>query len=334
MASLIDTLPGLRMPVADVTAFLSRMWHQDPEQRNAEHSAFRASQMNLVLHFGLATSEEEARERFDTAIEFAQRYPCRIIVLCPEREARGEDLLEGKLFTQCYIGQSLRSMCCCEALMLSYPPNEDGFLENQVSIWLESDLPTYHWFNRVPLDRISEQYLDFVRLARRVLYDSSVEPEGFADLDWPHPRRVYDLARARLLPVLQSVGQFLSSYRPAVLVEDLEAVTVRHPGEKRGEGRNLLEWVKGGITGCCEQSGAQSADDIAFRCENWDQEDEGLHIRMEWSYAGDRKQFSWDLEDKTRMACIRADFGQGVIEHPQKVKKMPRAQALSEALFF
>lgn len=332
MASIIDHLPGLRLPVADVTSFLSHMWNQDLDQRNADHSAFRASQMNLVLHFGLATPPEEARERFDTAVAFAQRYPCRIIVLCPETEASGEELLEGKLFTQCYIGEDLRSMCCCEALMLSYPPNEDGFLENQVSIWLESDLPTYHWFNRVPLDRISRQYLDFVRQARRVVYDSTIEPDGFVQLDWPHPRRLHDLARARLLPVLQSIGQFLSSYDPARLVGGLVGIRVGCRREVSGEGRQLLAWVRGCIRGCCEQSGV-AADSITFACETVEADDAGL-LRMDWTYATEDRHFSWELERETQRACIRADFGQGAIEHPQNVKRLPGALALSEALFF
>ena len=34
-------------------------------------SEFRASQMNLVLHFGRTVSPEEAKERFEIAVRFA-----------------------------------------------------------------------------------------------------------------------------------------------------------------------------------------------------------------------------------------------------------------------
>ena len=48
--------------------------------------------------------------------------------------------MESKLFSQCYIGESHREMCCCEALLLSYKSEDFGHLANQVSIWLEGDL--------------------------------------------------------------------------------------------------------------------------------------------------------------------------------------------------
>ena len=43
--------------------------------------------------------------------------------------------------------------------MLGYTPDDAEFLEHQISVWLESDLPTYHWFHRVPEERILRSYL-------------------------------------------------------------------------------------------------------------------------------------------------------------------------------
>jgi hypothetical protein len=37
--------------------------------------------MNLVLMFGAGVSPEDAQARFDEAIRFAQRYPCRLVIL-------------------------------------------------------------------------------------------------------------------------------------------------------------------------------------------------------------------------------------------------------------
>ncbi|MEM7792628.1 MAG: hypothetical protein AAF546_14580, partial [Verrucomicrobiota bacterium] len=133
MAKLIDTLPGIELPVSEVTRRLATMWEVETTSSLSE---FRASQMNLVLHFGLDVSAEEARERFDTVIQFAQRYPSRIIILCPERD-RKDGSMTAKLFSQCYIGESHREMCCCEALLLGYTSEDFGYLSNQVSIWLE-----------------------------------------------------------------------------------------------------------------------------------------------------------------------------------------------------
>src|SRR5690606_27011084 len=131
MAELIDALPGVELPVGEVTNHLASMWETGP---SGSPSEFRASQMNVVLHFGLEVTPEEARERFDSLIRFAQRYPSRIIVLCPSR-TRDDGTMASKLFSQCYIGDSHREMCCCEALLLSYKSENFGYLSNQVSVW-------------------------------------------------------------------------------------------------------------------------------------------------------------------------------------------------------
>ena len=120
------------------------MWEADASLGSP--SEFRASQMNLVLHFGLDVNEADARARFDTVIRFAQRYPSRIIVLCPTREEGAG--MRAKLFSQCYIGETHREMCCCEACCCY--KSKPGYLANQVSIWLEGDLPRYHWFMVCP----------------------------------------------------------------------------------------------------------------------------------------------------------------------------------------
>ena len=122
------------------------MWEGDASPDSP--SEFRASQMNVVLHFGLDVTPEDAKLRFDALIRFAQRYPSRIIVLCPTRELQSG--MSAKLFSQCYIGETHREMCCCEALLLGYKSEDVGYLANQVSIWLEGDLPTYHWLSGVP----------------------------------------------------------------------------------------------------------------------------------------------------------------------------------------
>ena len=75
MKDLIDELPGLDLPVGEVTDRLELMWDSDA---SGSPSAFRASQMNVVLHFGWDVTAEQAQERFTTLLTFAQRYPHRV----------------------------------------------------------------------------------------------------------------------------------------------------------------------------------------------------------------------------------------------------------------
>ena len=105
MAELIDTLPGIDLPVGDVSRDLSKMWDGHAENALTE---FRASQMNLILHFGRKVDFEDAKKRFEVAVRFAQRYPSRIIVLCPFIE-EGQ-AMRAKLYSQCFIGDSPRNV--------------------------------------------------------------------------------------------------------------------------------------------------------------------------------------------------------------------------------
>mgnify|MGYP001545253519 FL=1 len=116
MAELITHLPGQELAVSAVEKRLRQMWDADGE---ASPSHFRASQMNIVLHFGFQVTPAEALEAFNSLLRFVQRYPGRIIVLCPS-ETRQDGSMGAKLFSQCYIGPSQREMCCCEALMLAF----------------------------------------------------------------------------------------------------------------------------------------------------------------------------------------------------------------------
>jgi hypothetical protein len=287
--------------------------------------------MNLVLHFGLSTLPEEALAEFNQAIEFAQVYPCRIVVLCPLKETHQDSFLQGKLFSQCYIGPSTRQMCCCEALIMGYPVGATGFLENQVSVWLETDLPVYHWLHRVPARRIEELYLPYVKMCTRVIYDSCIEGPDYAKVHWPKGETVMDLAYARLLPVRQSIGQFLSSYKPAILVEGLVRIECRYQAGADGEAANLLRWQEGCLEKCAH--GGDGYDEMAFSTHPLEAGSPNA-LEVEWQYDGGKKHFRWTQAKDSDCVNIAADFGSGPVDLPQHVKPMPQVKVLAEALFF
>ncbi|HAV13703.1 MAG TPA: hypothetical protein DCX06_09495 [Opitutae bacterium] len=326
MAELIDALPGIELPVGEVTARLATMWDGGPASASAE---FRASQMNLVLHFGLDVSAEQARERFETVLQFAQRYPSRIIVLCPSKEV-GDGSMSAKLFSQCYIGESHREMCCCEALLLGYKSEDCGYLSNQVSVWLEPDLPTYHWFSGVPGKRIESYFENLLIGVRRCVYDSSCETEDLSKLDWPSATSASDLAKARLLPVRQAVGQFLSGYKIESLCHGLKRVTVSHDDSMSGEGQRLMEWIKDCLGECnkCTDCAAAKAEFSTVNCDTSE-----CSLCLEWEYDDDR-YFQWRKFSDGSLGEIQAYLGKSKEIIPTRVKPLAPEQALSEALFF
>ncbi|WOO41659.1 glucose-6-phosphate dehydrogenase assembly protein OpcA [Rubellicoccus peritrichatus] len=329
-ATIFDLLPGQVMQVSEFSPILSKMWSVAMEPGQKPPSEFRASQMNVVLHMGLRTPPEEAHERFQTVIEFAQKYPCRIIVLCPMGREHSDRLLQGKLFSQCYIGDDLRDMCCIEAIIVGYPTREAGFLSNSVSVWLENDLPTYHWFNRVPAERIEQYHMDFVKHTSRVVYDSSIETEDFSKIPWPRAEAAKDLAHARILPVRQNIGQFLSSFAPQKLIEGLKAVTVRHNERRVGEANNLLKWAS-----CCLETCAKSNKvelTAALTCDLSPKDSDNC-LELEFSYDNE-SHFLWTHKTGCDVASVTADFGTGRISIPMQVSFLKGEKALSEALFF
>ncbi len=328
MAELIDALPGIALPVEEVTCRLDTMWAGDASEHSP--SEFRASQMNVVLHFGKETSPADARNRFDGLIRFAQRYPSRIIVLCP-REA-GSGAMTARLFSQCYIGSTHREMCCCEALLLSYQPEDSGYLSNQVSTWLESDLPTYHWFSGVPRQRIEGYFENLLTGVRRCVYDSSIEPDDLAALDWPQPNRVRDLAAARILPVRQSIGQYLSGHDMESLCCGLADVTIRHAPGFSGEAAALCQWV----ASCLARHCAEPGEDNGFPPIGAPVADPAPGtpcLSMEWRYDNNNR-LCWSMQEDGTRGEIVACFAGREERIPTHIRLLPLENALAEALFF
>ena len=328
MKDLIDELPGLDLPVGEVTERLELMWESDAAY---SPSAFRASQMNVVLHFGLVVTAEQAQERFTTLLTFAQRYPSRIIVLCPSRSIK-DGSMRAKLFSQCYIGDSHREMCGCEALLLGYEPDNCGYLANQVSVWLEPDLPSYHWFCGVPSTRIELYSDNLLKGVRRSIYDSSFEGEDLSQLDWPEPSRVGDLASARLLPVRQALGQFLSGYEMRGLCVNLNSVIVRHCEAMSGEGTRLMEWLRDCL-GECEKCGDLAALETKYIVENCGECESDCSLALEFKYS-DGRYFKWRKFAEGSMGEIEASLGKSEEKISTRVKPMGAEQMIAEALFF
>jgi hypothetical protein len=330
MHSVFENMPGLDVPVGKVIATLADIWEVNREAAAGAPSAFRASQMNLVLHFGLGVTPEEARGRFDVAVRFAQRYPCRILVLCPVAET-SEIQVRAKVFAECYVGRSRQEMACCEAIILSYAKESRGFLENQVSILVESDLPTYYWPNHFSEGRKIHDYLFFVNVAQRVVVDSSVDGDDVLALGWPRAEVVRDLVHARLLPVRQVLGQFLAGFPPAALATGLRRVTVTCCGERAPEGRVLSRWIRGRLEACAATAaGLAVPKEFAVNVvESGGCERLAVHLDYEGEGA-----ITWTADLAAKRAEARAAFHGGSLELTTSVSLLGPEAALAEAMFF
>ncbi len=329
MNSAFDALPGITVPVAEITSSLARLWEGAPAGAAADAPAeFRASQMNLVLHLGLPTTPGDAVAQLGAALRFTQRYPARILVLCP-RPAGGADLaMRAKIYSECFIGKSRHERSCIEAVMLSYPQERRDFLEDQVSIIVEPDLPVYYWVHRMSQVAKIATYQWLLRNSRRFLFDSAVSVAEARTFDWPRTDGFRDLVQARLLPVRQSMGQFLSAYPPEAITRGLEAVTVSCRPEYAAEARVLLEWTRVRLEAC----GAAGAAAATYRTKAVPA---GATSSLELTFTcTDGRYFFWRADFARGNAYFESTLGGRRRSLPMTTGLLATEAALGEAIFF
>jgi glucose-6-phosphate dehydrogenase assembly protein OpcA len=282
--------------------------------------------VNFVLHLGFNTGPEDAVAQFRTAVAFSKRYPSRVVVLCPLAEDAGGSEMHAKVYGECHLGKSKGDKRCVEFVMLSYPRSARQFLESQVSICLSTDLPLYYWAHRFSASSKLADYHYLLTKAKRVLIDSAIAPEGALTYPWPQPEALRDLVHARLLPIRQSLGQFLSRYPMDVLCEGLERVRLAHDAAHAAEARVLLQWLRERIGQCGKN---RAAFDLAALPPG-----AGGTFDLAFSYAGGKKSFAWKGDLARGTAQFEADFGSGKTSLPAAASLLAPEAALSEAMFF
>jgi glucose-6-phosphate dehydrogenase assembly protein OpcA len=210
--------------------------------------------------------------------------------------------------------------------MLNYLSSMRGFLENQVSVCLSTDIPLYYWAHGFSASARLADYHYLLTRSKRMLIDSATAPADALTYPWPKPEAVRDLVYARLLPVRQSLGQFLSRYPMSALCEGLKSVTVAHGSAHPAEGRVLLAWVKERMDQCDKNR----ATYVLKAPANLGPET----LSLTFDYPGTKKKFSWKGDLKRGHALFEADLGSGRTTLPAAVSLLPPENALSEAMFF
>ena len=326
--TVFDALPGIEVPVGGIAGSLARLWEGSPAEGGHAPSEFRASQMNLVLHLGLPTTPADGLEQFNAALRFTQRYPARIIVLCPRPEGGADLGMRAKIYSECFIGQSRHEMSCIEAVLLTYPQESRAFLEDQVSIIVEADLPIYYWVHRMSQVHKIATYEWLLRNSRRFLLDSAVCTPEALTYPWPRPDGFRDLAGARLLPVRQSIGQFLSAYAPKVIAAGLKSVIVVGQPGLGAEGRVLLGWTRTRVAAC--GAVGPEAPTYALRTAA---AGATLSLEMTFTYV-DGRYFHWCADFARGGAVCETNLGGSRQVLPTTIGLLAPEAALGEAIFY
>lgn len=327
MTTVFDALPGIEVPVGGIAASLARLWEGSPADGGHAPSEFRASQMNLVLHLGLPTAPADGLEQFNAALRFTQRYPARIIVLCPRPEGGTDLAMRARIYSECFIGQSRHEMSCIEAVVLTYPQERRPFLEDQLSIIVEADLPIYYWVHRMSQVHKIVTYEWLLRNSRRFLLDTAVSSPEARTFAWPRPDGFRDLVHARLLPVRQTIGQFLSAYPPEAIARGLQSVMlICQPGFS-AEGRVLLDWTRERLAACGAAGAAAPAYGTRAAAAG-----ATLSLEMTFTYV-DGRYFHWCADFARGGAVFESNLGGGRQTLPMTTGLLSPEAALGEAIF-
>ena len=327
MPSIFNALPGIEVPVSSISKELAKMWAETASSGGAAPSSddAKATQVNFVLHLGLNSEVDDAVIQFQTVVRFSHRYPCRVVVLCPLSEDEGVTEIRAKIYGECHVGKSKGDTRCCEFVILSYARSARAYLENQVSICLSTDLPIYYWAHRFADTSRMADYRYLLTRARRVLIDSSIAPSDALTYAWPRRENLRDLVYARLLPVRQSLGQFLSRYPTSTLREGLLGVAVGYGAAFSAEGRVLLQWLRDRMGQCGETNAVYSL--VASTVTSA----ETLLVNFKYS---DGKSFAWHGDVASGAAVFTTVFDGGRTELHAAVSLLAPENALSEAMFF
>lgn len=328
MPDIFNALPGIEVPVGSISKSLGEMWATTAAAGGAAPASedAKATQVNFVLHLGFKTTPADAVRQFHTAVEFSKRYPSRVVVLCPLGDDAGITEMRAKVYGECHLGKSPSDKRCVEFVMLSYPHSARQFLESQVSICLSTDLPLYYWPHRFSEVGKLADYHYLLTRAQRVLIDSAIAPEGALAYPWPRPDTLRDLVHARLLPIRQSLGQFLSRYPMDAICANLLLVELGHDTAHAAEGRVLLAWLQRRIGQCGNNRAIFAVARLSAKARN--------DFTLKFSYLGGKKMFSWHGDLKRGTALFEADFGTGRTTLPAAVSLLAPEAALSEAMFF
>lgn len=330
MPNIFDVLPGIEVPAGAVSKSLARMWEDTAARGGPAPAAddVKATQVNLVLHLGFKTTATDAVDQFQTAVRFSRRYPCRVVVLCPLPPEDPGTEIRAKIYGECHLGKAKGDTRCCEFVMLSYPQPARLYLENQVSVCLSTDLPLYYWAHRFSSSARLSEYQYLLRRSKRVIFDSSIAPADAFTFPWPKPEILRDLAFARLLPLRQSLGQFLSGFAPKALAEGLRVVRVKSHPAVSAEAKVLVSWSRDRLTKC------GASDSVVYDDETDAALAQGA-IELAYVYEQEKKKrFVCRANLSKSEAVLEADFGTGSLSLPIAAGLLSPEASLGEAMFF
>lgn len=325
MPPVYNILPGLEVPIATLGKNLAALWTTladkgDPAPPPADA---KAMQFNLVVQLGFNTSPQDALEQFGTLARFSESYPCRIIIATPIPDDTPVPEMRAKIHGICHLGKTPGDTRCCEFVIIAYPPEAHPFIETQITNILINDLPLYYLLHRFACPVRINDFQHLLKNSRRVILDSAEISREAMTHPWPNPAAIHDLAHARTLPLRQQIGQFLSAYPPATLVNTLREITLRNHPAHGSEACALLGWLTDRLQKCGAPAG------LPLHTESTP-ESPSLDLRLHYA---NNQHFHYTADFRKNTSRIEAAYNNTATTLPGTATLLPPSEALAEALF-
>jgi hypothetical protein len=134
-----------------------------------------------------------------------------------------------------------------------------------------------------------------------------------------------DLARARLLPIRQAIGQYLSGIPFELLRKDLCEITVHYAPSSQGEAFHLMQWLEHCLK--CEEEKSI----VAKLSELEPNSNQRLSFEITYSHE---KFIRWIQFEGSSISHLTQNIDGEEKDLPIQIKPMLPEQELSEAFYF
>ena len=318
MQVLFNELPGVYIPLKDFAQVRHAWWADN----GTLEESFQVCQFNLILHFGYEVSAEEGLAVFQKVCELTRDYPCRVWVICPQREkAIG---IEAKLFGICHLLESHSyQKRICEAIIVKAAAEDLVQLYDWISSRSDNDLPLY-FLSHKSLEQIDLNILNHLtRHAKKILWDSSLEscPDTLN-------RITVDLSSIKLTPLRQSLGYFLADYSPEVLIQGLQSIAITTPSDD-ASAHLIGNWLQERLMACAALAKMAPQFPIHYNCDP--KKPQGMGI--EWIYDTPQKFIQWEYHLNEKGVRITACLDGHITNAHQSLTELNWQEALQTAIF-
>src|SRR4051812_38972341 len=209
----------------DLRALWRDLAHQDP------NGVLRACAMTLIV---LADEAQDASIISETLASLMHEHPSRAIVVrvrqCPEQ------LLEARVFAQCWMPFGRRQQICCEQVELITSPDSLADVATVIRGLIVPDLPSILF---CPSENLwwLPQFPALLPLAGKLIVDSCGMHESSRVLEFltqmdSNRKRRSDLVWSRLTPWRQAIARVFEEAPRARRVKDISEVQVAYVGDQ------------------------------------------------------------------------------------------------------